>query len=121
MARGTLLPGMGGRVVLSATVIGADTAVYTDEIDTSLCARAGAQVTSNASITTLTITPQQSFDGTNWADYNSSQVSVLGDIIRFDVTGGPIGLLRFKLSSSGAAATDIVTLTVAGFPVQGSF
>lgn len=96
MARFTLLPGMGGRatVEMTATEAGAPST----EFDTCRCSQLALQLTErefpdNADIT---VQPQHSIDGENWADLGSPQELELGDIMRFDITDGPIGLFRWS-------------------------
>lgn len=123
----TLLPGFGGRVTLTVDVVENEAATITDALDASKCAQLAVQLTTYDSEAALSVQAQQTFDGVNWADYGSSQVMEEGDVLRFDPTDGPIGVIRFKLtaevsdaSSSSSHAEDSAVLTVVGFPMQWS-
>lgn len=137
MARYLLLTGMGGRATINVTAT--DVGVASDEFDVSRCAQLALQLTerelpNNANVT---VQPQHSIDGENWANLGSAQEMELGDILRFDVTDGPIGLFRFSTtfepdsssssdpaSSSGDSTftslenSEDLVFTLVGYPVQ---
>lgn len=127
MARYLLLPGFGGRYANTFSVTEGSNAT-SDELDMSRCAEGAVEVTTYApvSATQLTLQPEQSFDGTNFASFGSPVViaagSAVGTIIRFEVTDGPLGILRVK-ATSAAGDSEVVplTLTFYGTPLVRGF
>ena len=114
MANVSLLPGYGSRYTSENIAGSAGTTVSADTIDTSRCAQFAVQV--SAIVGSPVIQPQQTFDGTNWANLGTAIAATLGTISRYAPTSGPYGVIRFNVTNDSTS----VTLTVVGFPMAWS-
>ena len=117
MARFLLLPGFGGSVDQVVPLTSGAGAVYTDELDVAYMAQISVQVKTWAA-GNLAVQVQQTLDGTHFSNVGDPQTLVQGDIIRIPTTSGPLGIIRYALTSSDTSAS--VTLTTVGFPMQWS-
>lgn len=131
MATELLLPGFGGRVEQIAAVTEEAAAVETDPLDLSRCAQFAMQIKDSdvPANAVLTVQVKQSFDGVNYADLGSPTVMEEGDILRFPITNGPFGLIKYALSSTAGSSSDSsdasptadnVTIVTVGYPAQWS-
>jgi hypothetical protein len=112
-----LLPGVGGRDAQTITLTADSVAHNSDPYDMSRCSQFAVQVTTWAA-GNLTLQVLQSVDGTSYATLGSNTTVVAGDIIRIDITSGPLCLIKFQLKSTDTAAN--ATLTTVGYPNQWS-
>lgn len=115
---------MGGRTAITISVTNDAAAVFTDALDVSKCGQFAVQLTSWNGAESLIVQVQQSFDSITWADYGSAENVDQGGVLRFDITSGPLGLIRFELTtdeSAGASPTvNTAIITIVGFPIQWS-
>lgn len=114
MAAKLLLPGMGGKYT-SENLTDTDT-VAADTIDCSRCASVAIQTIAVSGSPAGTIQMEQSFDGTNWVTYGSTLDVSANNVGRFDITDGPIGLLR--INPTGITPGGVSKFIIVGWPVM---
>jgi hypothetical protein len=106
MAAKLLLPGYGGRYV-SDTVDLNSTEANVDTIDMSLCNEFTIQISHVSGTPAGTIQPQQSINGSDWADLGGTiNVATDGTATKYEATDGPFGLMRFNPTNISAGAVN---------------
>jgi hypothetical protein len=106
----TLAPGFGGKF---QKVIGYQAPDDSIMLDCSKCSSIAIQCVDEVGTPTGNLQPQESFNGTVFANLGSAiDTANSGVIAKFDCTDGPFGILRI---TSTVAENTSVKVTVVGF------